>query len=542
MTKKGSLATLLRAKSNEIKRKSGGGKRPAKPKVSNNHNSNHFDDIENLLNGGSDAYASLVAGLSSRSDALKRRRLEEEGMDEESEEEEVEEEEDKGRTAMHETQTRRPRAIDSWSREGIKTTILNLNDKDESKRPPASEQEDASAAGAKEAITDTWSVHFERELGDNALPDSDQGPNKPQAGKILSPSDCPPIYKTAFPGVSWQVSQGLSSSSSSSSESLLPDPPASLSAFGVKERLRSRWLEVQQEDAKKMNEPSSSVSQTNRPHGDFSSARQRVLFSALNSYSDLIFPCRPYPQGDPSVSPLTDEVMDAYLLHALNHVVKTGDRIKKNNDQIEAASAKVAKEAAEAGKARGESEKIEGVKRGKGKKESHHPTPTPNRHLSLDSLPRDQGFTRPKVLILLPQRNLAFHTVRRLVALAMRETRSDSVHGKEKFVEQFTVDEDEDGEMDEKARARRALKPPDWQGLFSGNLDDHFRMGIRVNKGSIKLFADLFQSDIIIASPIAIATKLAEAGKGKPGGPGGKKSLGTEADFLSSIEILIVDR
>ena len=49
-----------------------------------------------------------------------------------------------------------------------------------------------------------------------------------------------------------------------------------------------------------------------------------------------------------------------------------------------------------------------------------------------------QGFTRPKVLILLPQRNLAFKLVRRLVALAMRETRGDTVQGKEKFVEQFT--------------------------------------------------------------------------------------------------------
>ena len=48
-----------------------------------------------------------------------------------------------------------------------------------------------------------------------------------------------------------------------------------------------------------------------------------------------------------------------------------------------------------------------------------------------------------------------------------------------------------------------------------------------------RLYADLFQSDIIVASPIALATKLAEE-------PGGKASA--EADFLSSIEVLIVDR
>ena len=49
-----------------------------------------------------------------------------------------------------------------------------------------------------------------------------------------------------------------------------------------------------------------------------------------------------------------------------------------------------------------------------------------------------QGFTRPKVLLLLPQRNFAFKLIRRLVALAMHETRADSVQGKEKFVKQFT--------------------------------------------------------------------------------------------------------
>ena len=38
----------------------------------------------------------------------------------------------------------------------------------------------------------------------------------------------------------------------------------------------------------------------------------------------------------------------------------------------------------------------------------------------------------------MPQRNLAYKLVVRLVALAMKETRADSVQGKERFVEQFT--------------------------------------------------------------------------------------------------------
>lgn len=50
-------------------------------------------------------------------------------------------------------------------------------------------------------------------------------------------------------------------------------------------------------------------------------------------------------------------------------------------------------------------------------------------------------------------------------------------------------------------------------------------------RGAIKLYSDFLQSDIIVASPIALATKLSD--EVEEGGP---------ADFLSSIEIAIVDR
>ena len=46
--------------------------------------------------------------------------------------------------------------------------------------------------------------------------------------------------------------------------------------------------------------------------------------------------------------------------------------------------------------------------------------------------------------------------------------------------------EDEEEEMDEKLRARRAAKPVEWRALFgSGNTDDHFRLGIKITRGSI---------------------------------------------------------
>lgn len=48
----------------------------------------------------------------------------------------------------------------------------------------------------------------------------------------------------------------------------------------------------------------------------------------------------------------------------------------------------------------------------------------------------------------------------------------------------FALLQDEDA--DEKAKARRASKPAEWRALFSGNVDDHFRLGIKLTRGAIK--------------------------------------------------------
>ena len=53
-------------------------------------------------------------------------------------------------------------------------------------------------------------------------------------------------------------------------------------------------------------------------------------------------------------------------------------------------------------------------------------------------------------------------------------------------------------------------RPLDHEVLFKGNCDDHFRLGIKVTRGSVKLYADFLDSDIIVASPLAIATKIDE--------------------------------
>lgn len=67
----------------------------------------------------------------------------------------------------------------------------------------------------------------------------------------------------------------------------LPAAPAELAAYGVKERLASRWREVHAAEHAPAAEAGAA--------GDFSSGAQRALFALANSYADVLLPCRQYP-------------------------------------------------------------------------------------------------------------------------------------------------------------------------------------------------------------------------------------------------------
>ncbi|KAK2187564.1 hypothetical protein NP493_161g00007 [Ridgeia piscesae] len=71
----------------------------------------------------------------------------------------------------------------------------------------------------------------------------------------------------------------------------------------------------------------------------------------------------------------------------------------------------------------------------------------------------------------------------------------------------------------------------DYEAVFGGNIEDHFRIGISVSKKTLKLYTEFYSSDIILASPLGLRTII-----------GAEGDTDRDFDFLSSIEILIFDQ
>jgi U3 small nucleolar RNA-associated protein 25 len=172
---------------------------------------------------------------------------------------------------------------------------------------------------------------------------------------------------------------------------------------------------------------------------DFTKVEQAIAPS-LFGYQDVLFGART-PQN-------ANRLRDMTCLHALNHILKTRDRILKNTSKLAAASD------------------------------------------DLSAEYRDQGFTRPKILFLLETKQACVRAIDSITKLHDFEQQEN----KKRFLDNFSQPEDKFS----------SDKPDDFRELFEGNDENEFRIGVKLTRKTLKFYSTFYNSDIIFASALGL--------------------------------------
>ena len=116
---------------------------------------------------------------------------------------------------------------------------------------------------------------------------------------------------------------------------------------------------------------------------------------------------------------------------------------------------------------------------------------------------QDQGFTRPSVLILLPFRSFAQRWIRALTSHTPSPT--FQVENRTRFEAEYGLPP---GVVDKLESAEPGTHPRDHAEMFKGNVDDSFRVGVKITRKSVKLFSEFYGSDVILASPLGLRMSI----------------------------------
>lgn len=116
---------------------------------------------------------------------------------------------------------------------------------------------------------------------------------------------------------------------------------------------------------------------------------------------------------------------------------------------------------------------------------------------------QDQGFTRPSILILLPFRSSASDWFSALTSHT--PSPAYQIENQSRFVSEYGLPP---GAVDKLATAEPGTYPRDHVETFKGNVDDNFRVGVKMTRKSVKMFSEFYDSDIVIASPLGLRRSI----------------------------------
>jgi U3 small nucleolar RNA-associated protein 25 len=117
---------------------------------------------------------------------------------------------------------------------------------------------------------------------------------------------------------------------------------------------------------------------------------------------------------------------------------------------------------------------------------------------------QDQGFTRPSVLILLPFRNSTLDWFRALTSHTPTSA-GYQVENQARFLAEYDLPP---GAVDKLTAAEHGTYPADHVETFKGNVDDNFRIGVKMTRKTLRMFTEFYGCDLILASPLGLRRSI----------------------------------